>query len=228
MSDEHDSKLSESRKVLGSGLKRKPIDFVPASSHTDDLTCVAAPSVPIGDKYLAIVLKNGAFSNSSTVSDRNKSNTPGIPLSQGLLKDMICEVCRFPINRRDDEVSVGFKPHASSMAHQICLAHSYPPSDLDRKRHGVKYLSSYGWDPDSRRGLGASEEGIRVPIKAKIKNNTVGLGVEFKHQKELKKKVERLDAKQMRRKETEDRRKREKLQDIFYRSHDIVRYLGPG
>ena len=97
---------------------------------------------------------------------------------------------------------------------------------MDRSRQGFKYLSSYGWDPDSRQGLGATGKGIRAPIKAKVKNDTVGLGAKTKEAaKPLDAKVERLDAKQVRKKDMEDRRKRERLQEIFYRNDDVEKYL---
>jgi hypothetical protein len=45
----------------------------------------------------------------------------------------------------------------------------------------------------------------------------------------VKKEVkEKLDAGKVRKLEERDRRKREKLQDLFYRSEDLDRYLGSG
>lgn len=122
------------------------------------------------------------------------------------------------------------KPHETSLVHQVCLAHSHPPSHLDRNRAGVKYLSSYGWDPDSRLGLGAKGEGVRVPIKAKVKNDTVGLGVERAISKGqvVAKKVERLDAKGLRRKELEGKKREKRLQQMFYGADDVEKYLGTG
>ena len=72
--------------------------------------------------------------------------------------------------------------HCASIVHQICLPHSHPPSHLSRDHIGLKYLSSYGWDPDGRVGLGAKgKEGVRAPVgvKNKVKRDTVGLGVEL-------------------------------------------------
>ena len=110
----------------------------------------------------------------------------------------------------------------------VCLTHSYPPSHLDRSRQGLKYLSSYGWDPDSRQGLGITGEGIRAPIKAKFKNDTVGLGVRIKGYKKAPRTtaVERKDAKQVRRMDMKERRTRERLQEMFYGSDDVEKYLG--
>lgn len=95
---------------------------------------------------------------------------------------------------------------------------------------GLKYLSSYGWDPDARRGLGATETGIRAPIKSRIKNNTVGLGVKdsdrVQVQKEAKKNT-RLNAKQMRQQQAAGKKREMQLRDAFY-GKDLEAYLGPG
>lgn len=126
----------------------------------------------------------------------------------------------------------------------------------------MRYLSSYGWDPDSRLGLGATgREGIREPVRTRPKNDTVGLGMNLdrsgsddendernendvkvsekskerkrKAQASMRKKlatttsqIPRLDAKRTRLAELADRRRREKMQEMFYRSDDILRYLG--
>lgn len=77
--------------------------------------------------------------------------------------------------------------------------------------------------------MGVAGHGIRVPIKAKPKNNTVGIGAEkiFQAPKPSEKK-QKLDAKQVRQKEQEARRKRERLQELFYRNDDVEKYLGLG
>lgn len=90
-------------------------------------------------------------------------------------------------------------------------------------------MSSYGWDPDSRQGLGAKGEGIRAPIKGKVKNDTSGLGIDGRGvgtgQKQKTPPV-RLNAKQVRQQEA-DRKKREaRLRDAFY-GKDLEEYLGP-
>lgn len=43
-----------------------------------------------------------------------------------------------------------------------------------------------------------------------------------------KEKVEKLDAGKVRKMEERDKRKREKLQELFYRSEGLERYLGHG
>jgi hypothetical protein len=43
-----------------------------------------------------------------------------------------------------------------------------------------------------------------------------------------KEKVEKLDAGKIRKMGDEDRKRRERLQEMFYRSEDVERYLGSG
>jgi len=230
MSDDKDSTPLEAQRVFGAGLKRKRIDFVPAESlSSTDVAPQPNTSSSIGDRYLSIVLKNGAFPMDPDAIDTKLSNAPKRPpRQQHILKDAVCQVCNLPINAKDDAITTTSKPHESSMAHQICLTHSHPPSHLDRNRQGLKYLSSYGWDPDSRLGLGAAGEGILAPMKVKAKDDTVGLGIKLKGAKAPAKKVERLDAKQTRKREMDDRKKRERLQEMFYRNDNVERYLGGG
>ena len=233
MSDEEDSKPWEQQRIFGAGIERKRINFVPAavpSTQTTQLPPRTIPSVSPGDRYLNIVLKNGASTEDSTpisteIPNPERSTTQQRPDLEGSL----CEICNLPISAPSDPTSTAFTTHESTIAHMVCLTHSYPPSHLDRSRQGFKYLSSYGWDPDSRQGLGVTGEGIRAPIKAKVKNDTVGLGLKFKVNTKLPDaKVEKMDAKQARKKEMEDKRKRERLQEMFYRNDDVEKYLGGG
>lgn len=112
----------------------------------------------------------------------------------------------------------------------MCLNHSHPPSHVDRNRKGYTYLSSYGWDPDSRLGLGASGQGIQFPIKTRPKDDKLGIGVVLPKEGEIIKKVkiQKLDAGKVRKMHENDKRKGEKLREMFYRSDDIERYLGGG
>lgn len=109
------------------------------------------------------------------------------------------------------------------------MVHSHPPSHLDRNNIGLKYLTSHGWDPDSRQGLGVGGAGIRIPVKAKEKNDTIGIGIDSsKHGRQLAAPAitKRLNAKQVRRLEEEDKKRREKLQRMFYQNDDVAKYLG--
>ena len=184
------------------------------------------PNISAGDRYLSIVLRNGAFTD-----DDNATTTEfSCPERSSTQQQLDCEISNLPIlNALGDVRSVASADHESTIAHMACLDHSYPPSHLDRRRQGLKYLSSYGWDPDSRRRLGPRGGGIRAPIKAKVKNDTAGLGVKVKGiQKPPDPKVERLDAKQVRKLDMEDRRKRARPQDISYGNDEVEKYLGGG
>lgn len=154
----------------------------------------------------------------------------------------ICDVCNLPLTETTTSSRVttdGDKPrtpHEASIAHQVCLTHSHPPSHLDRARHGFRYLASYGWDPDSRLGLGApGREGIREPIKPKVKHDTFGLGMQIdpeavaaaqKKKQQQQEQRQKLNAKQVRLREMEAKKKSDKLREMFYRSDDVQRYLG--
>ena len=225
MGDDEDSTPFEVQRLFGAGIKRKRVDFIPAGTLSTAAPKETNPPTFTGDQYLSLVLRNGLHSKDPSNIDVNISNgTENTTQDKQAFKGAICKICNLPFHDLDNATT---KPHEASIAHQVCLKHSYPPSHLDRERQGLKYLSSYGWDPDSRLGLGASGEGIRVPIKAKVKNNTVGLGIELRESKDVpEEKMERLDAKKVRKKEQEDRRKREKLQQIFYGNDDVEKYLG--
>ena len=232
MSAEEDFSPGEQRRIFGAGIKRRRIDFVAAAAPTQaiQLSPQTTPAVSAGDRYLSIVLKNGASTEDNKLTS---AEVPGPERSatqqQHELKGAVCGVCNLPIEAPENPTSTASTNHESTIAHMVCLTHSYPPSHLDRSRHGLKYLSSYGWDPDSRQGLGATGDGIRAPIKAKVKNDTVGLGVKTKgNKKPIDAKVERMDAKQVRKKDMEDRRKWERLQQMFYRNDDVEKYLGGG
>jgi hypothetical protein len=162
----------------------------------------------------------------------------------------LCELCNLPLSAppsvdspADAETTATDKkkrgvPHEASIAHQVCLEHSHPPSHLDRTRHGLRYLAAYGWDPDSRVGLGvAGRTGIREPIKQRAKNDTIGLGMAVDHKnntatakqklrKQQQEQRQKLNAKQVRGAQLADRKKGDQLRELFYRSDDIQRYLG--
>ncbi|KAK2737666.1 hypothetical protein FQN57_007473 [Myotisia sp. PD_48] len=273
MASDDDKHLQSTHKqqAFGAGLKRKHVSFV--SSSTDrtlttgfSVTSPATSSSPappssVSDTYLSIVLPS---SSHSEIPGTTSPTTKRDPLSHPL-----CEICHLPITsvsgngdasdsgngtreaemQKDVDINSSAMPHESSLAHQVCLPHSHPPSAVDRTGAGYKYLSAYGWDPDSRTGLGPTGSGIHVPLKAKIKNNTVGLGAdslgdideekesEKRRQRRLKRLQERmllkkaknspkLNAKQARLHQDNDRKIGEKLRDSFYRSEALEKYLG--
>jgi hypothetical protein len=213
------------QRVFGAGISRKHIYFIPSSTPTP-LDSNPADGRPISDKYLSIVLPSSA---TSTLPPDQANSTASIPPQpEQATATILCEICNLPLPPSD---SVDSRPHESSIAHQSCLPHSHPPSHLPRDHIGLKYLEAYGWDPDARTGLGASEQGIRIPIKGKVKNDTVGLGVKVKKvngKVEEQKPQKNLHAKEVRKVEMEKKRKGEKLREKFYGSEDLERYLGGG
>ena len=198
---------------------------MPAAIPHEHDTPRSAPSISPGDRYLNIVLKNSEDNGPSTFTEVHRATPPRFAMQSDC-----CSICNLPRNARGEATSPAPTNHESTIAHMVCLTHSNPPSHLDRTRKGLKYLSSYGWDPDSRQGLGATGEGIRAPIKAQAKNDTVGLGVKMMMKKKAPPdtKLKKLDAKQVRKKDIEDRRKRERLQETFYGNDDVERYFAGG
>lgn len=217
-----------------------------------------APGPNIANTYLSIVLgkdKDKAQGTLSSESNPTPTHTPtfttqsapsSAPRDTSTPPPPRCEVCHLPLENdpepaaptSTDEQGEGgrkeYRPHEASLAHQICLTHSHPPSHLDRSRHGLRYLSAYGWDPDSRRGLGApGREGIREPLKGRLKVDTVGLGasvpsVSAAAAAKKPPKVTKLNAKQVRKENADSRRRGDRLREMFYQNDDVQRYLGGG
>lgn len=242
----------EDQRVFGAGIRRKRVPFVRSSQHELNTTTPARPSSTpsgpnIADRYLSIVLKQPdmASASSSTTGSRESSPPartthsappaseaiyppPPHPPSQAVDH---CEICNLPLPT--EQRSTDGHPHEATLAHQACLAHSHPPSHLDRTRAGLRYLSTYGWDPDSRLGLGAAgREGIREPLKGRIKNDTAGLGVGLDADGDRipppppPKKVQKLNAKQARKGAVEARKRGDRLRKMFFQSDEVLKYLG--
>jgi len=222
----------EDQRVFGAGIKRKRVNFIAATKTTTTPTPPRASTTRgPADRYLSIVFNRPKPENLPASSGQAETAVPTqieSPLASELLR---CDICNLSIQSTADSPATS-RPHEASIAHQVCLTHSHPPSHLDRKRPGVKYLSLYGWDPDSRLGLGATGEGIRIPIKGKPKNDTVGLGVDTKGDGKKKglvvMKIEKLDAGRVRKEEEKGRRKGDRLREMFYRNDEVERYLGGG
>lgn len=224
----------EQKRAFGSGLKRKRISFVKASDP--DLCTIPATKEnesgsSIADLYLSLVLP-----------DEKRAKTEPPPDTP-----QVCAVCSLPVT--DDEPSetlddgnttdgpggkkkaTSRQRHDASIAHQVCVEHSHPPSALDRSRMGLTYLSSYGWDPDGRQGLGVAKQGMQYPLKPKPKDDKLGLGLEVPKDVKARvpeKKPKTLDAKKSKAKVEADKKKGERLRDMFYGSDDLQRYLGRG
>jgi hypothetical protein len=245
----------QDQRVFGAGLKRKRVKFVPSTSSSVASSRTKTPAKSIGDLYLNLVLP---MESPSAESSARASPSPGSPsgassetimsLTSRKSEPQLCDICDLPLSSFDNTASIVAesplndtedlkqplpakpRPHEASLAHQVCLTHSHPPSHLDRNRKGLKYLSAYGWDPDARLGLGADGQGIQFPIKPKPKDDKLGIGVVLPKESERrrKEKPEKLDAGKVRKMYEKDRRKGEKLRDLFYRNDDVERYLGGG
>lgn len=217
--DEIDDVPLHRKRAFGSGLKRKPIAFVPAQDGDLNSTFERSkPDASIADLYLNLVLPRAASTQPSK-------------------KEEVCEVCKLPLASNpevgnDDTPEVAAyhrKHHESSLAHQVSLTHSHPPSALDRTRVGLNILESHGWDPDARAGLGAEQQGIQFPLKPKPKGDKIGIGVVVP--KDLPKKKEKpqtLDAGKVRKKAQRDKKRTQQLHRELYGNSDLEKYLGPG
>lgn len=213
------------KKPFGSGLRRNEIKFVPAStedSAVSDQTSVRPHGQSISDLYLNMVLKKPEPDEEVDEAEQTEG-------------EEVCEICKMPLQSRpaqgDSPISGKVSHHEVSIAHQVCLAHSHPPSALDRNRMGLAVLSSQGWDPDSRTGLGAAGQGTQYPIKAKPKDDKLGVGVVVPRDFQVKKDKEKpklLDAKKVRKMAAEDRKRADKLQQQIFGKVDLERYLGKG
>lgn len=275
MPDDHDEDYFlplEDQRVFGAGIRRKRVPFVRSSEHELNTTSAStgtsrdsgqAAGPSIADRYLSIVLPK----TQEPVEESGTSSTE---------ETHICEICNLPLpsttqdpdamepetetdtdtnTNTDKEARIKElqKKHAASLAHQVCLTHSHPPSHLDRTRHGLRYLSAYGWDPDSRLGLGAAgREGIREPIRGRLKVDTVGLGVRDsrdedaagsgvmgeRKRKERERRIresvegrrakvgkQKLNAKEVRKGDVEAKKRGERLQEMFYQKEDLGKYL---
>lgn len=225
--DDFDDVPLHHKKPFGSGLRRNEIKFVPASNEETEAANQQRDKTKgqsISDFYLSMVLKK----TEPAASDGEPPKPP------------VCDICSMPLTPAGDNTSSSTStsarkpagPHEASIAHQVCLAHSHPPSALDRSRMGLSVLAAQGWDPDSRAGLGVAGQGTQYPVKAKPKEDRLGVGVVVpKHgaaKKKEKEKPKLLDAKKVRKMAAEDRKRADKLQRELFGRVDLERYLGPG
>lgn len=147
-----------------------------------------------------------------------------------------CPVCALPITGSVAE-------HNASLAHQVSLEHSHPPSALDRSRMGLRALKAQGWDPDARRGLGRDGEGLRYPLKTVPKDDNLGIGAAVPksppsskrsssgpstNRQETPATKKPLGAKEMRRLAEREKKKSEALHRELYARVDVERYLKGG
>ncbi|EFY89992.1 G-patch domain protein, putative [Metarhizium acridum CQMa 102] len=209
------------KKPFGSGLKRKKIEFVRATESDDGKAAVPKPraATAIGDLYASIVLGDGQVSSASAPATTTASPQPG-PSNEG--EPDICPVCSLPI-------TTSLKEHGASLAHQVSMPHSHPPSALDRSRMGLRALKSQGWDPDARRGLGVEGEGVRYPIKTKAKDDNLGIGaaelLESQKQEPREPPPRKLTGKELKEAMAKEKQRAERLQAEIYGRVDVESYL---
>jgi hypothetical protein len=218
--DDYDDIPLQHKRPFGAGLHKKPIAFVSASGggqlkSVDDASATK-PHPNVADLYLSMVLPDNMKRRSSSAPPNTN------PPRDSPSPSDICPVCHLPL---DTDKST----HAQSFAHQVCLPHSQPPSALDRSRMGLAYLSAYGWDPDARKGLGAEQQGIQFPVKAKVKDDNLGIGMEVpKGLPPPKKKEQLLDAGKVRKMAAEEKKRAERIRRELFGDGRIERYLGSG
>ncbi|KAF1814249.1 hypothetical protein P152DRAFT_512651 [Eremomyces bilateralis CBS 781.70] len=239
------------QRIFGAGIKRKRVAFVPASAPTSTQPPLPRSSgTDVAAKYLSIVLPETPSPSSSPALSAGRTTTDGTPRDTQSAPpaaptvpaskpphhapEQICPACNQTVS------STAPNLHAASITHQISLPHSHPPSSLDRTRKGLHYLQSYGWDPDSRTGLGSRGEGIVAPIRAREKRDTAGLGLVEAMRKEgegrarleerVRERVEKgrkLGAREVREMEEGKKRRGERVMRMFREERDLERYLGP-
>lgn len=232
--DEYEIPLRD-QPYFGAGIKRKRVKFVSSSTTESQVqSSPATPSQSAADAYLSIVFKKDRpvdRSSSAPPVDRTTDATIPDGATPSPLDEhedgasnasQTCNIC----NRRTESETSAIA-HESSIAHQICLEHSHPPSHLDRRRKGLTVLESHGWDPDSRKGLGTEGDGILYPIKAKENPPRAGLGLDPRSRQAVEvARAPKLDAGKIKDLDTQGKKQAQKLRDAFYRSEDVEKYLG--
>ena len=139
----------------------------------------------------------------------------------------ICDVCGEPKKPTADDI-----PHELSWSHQLALPREKPKGSNDRIRFGFRQLEKHGYDPEERPGLGAQGQGITKPLALAPKRDKLGLG----HSASVKQSVEALqlhknartpaeaqakvhkpmNAKECKKQYEEEKRKAEKIRNLFY------------
>ncbi|CAG8197642.1 unnamed protein product [Penicillium salamii] len=233
--DEDYSLPPETQRPFTSGIRRKPVPFVRSSNLDTTTTRSTSSGRNVADAYLSIVMKTAPNTSPNTPTCQSPparaiqsapASAEATPPPNPEVPEL-CTVCKLPLGTNPET------PHEASLAHQVCLEHSHPPSHIDRTRTGFRYLANQGWNPDERLGLGASgREGIREPIKASMKFDTAALGTGLDKdgdplpKKPPPPKVQKLNAKQVRKKFEEDRNRAERMRKVFNQDERILKYLG--
>ncbi|KJZ80057.1 hypothetical protein HIM_00771 [Hirsutella minnesotensis 3608] len=215
--DDYDDIPLHRKQPFGAGLKRKRIEFVPASNTDGGIAASSKKStstICAGDLYASIVLGNRE-------PDKPRASVDVESTTTAADEPETCAVCSLPL-------TTSLRQHEMSLAHQVALAHSHPPSALDRSRMGLRTLQSQGWDPDARRGLGLEGEGVRFPIKVASKDDNLGIGAtapKTEPKAQAPKAAPRPTAKELKAMAAKERQRAERLQAEIYGRVDVERYL---
>lgn len=210
------------RRAYGSLLKAPRIAFVAEGSALETPGIVrpksTKPASEISNWYLNHVLGKPASSSApaSTTASSRTSPQPSTPptaestaslIAAHSTSEELCPTCNTPLH----------ETHNTSVAHLCSLPHSHPPHALNRSSVGLKVLTSQGWDPDARVGLGKSGEGIRAPIKLAEKKGKEGVGRKVVVGEKKTKEVKMMGAKEARKHAEKERRARMALMAEFSR-----------
>lgn len=220
-------------RAFGAGIKRKRIDFVPQSNPAEVATTSTTPKQGAGDLYLSIVLSKkprgggqpeaAQLIENSHAKDEEKADKPSIVdlrESSGERTSVICSTCNRPI-------TTSISQHETTLHHQLSLPHSHPPSSIDRTSRGLGYLSSYGWDPDARLGLGVAGSGRLHPVRATDRSDKDKLGLGATQKTVLKAiKEKKLDAVETKKKEEEIKARAARLRQLVFNSDEVNKHLG--
>lgn len=241
--EEHYTVPLRDQRYFGAGIRRKRVQFVPSAPDTTSASSLEPNAgLTASERYLSIVFgkqrppsappSSSGHTENSLDSTRKSSTDEALDQTAESRPDIsnICNICTLPIQSGEHA-----QRHESSVAHQVCLPHVYPPSALDRTGKGIGILQSYGWDPDQRLGLGAAGEGVLYPVKTNEREKRAGLGLNDDSQERRQKKkrklepqkvVKTLDVNAIRKLDASDRKKAERLRQMFYSNDEVDKYLG--
>jgi len=242
--DNYDETPLHQHHAFGAGIKRKRIDFVPQSEPSAVNSIISTiPKQGAGDLYLSIVLgkkqrrSQKGSSPETDVIPCSKTDgqvaAVGVPASAtdpqqesfvdgvaSKTSPKICSIC-------NGEIAISLSHHEATLHHQLSLPHSHPPSSIDRTSLGLSYLSAYGWDPDARLGLGASNSGRLHPVRATDRADKDKLGLGATQETKLKViKEKNLDAGETKKKEEAAKAKAARMRQLVFNSDEVNKHLG--
>lgn len=226
--EEYEVPLTDQR-IFGAGLKRKRVQFVPSSSESTTAEAIGDPTSEqpgSSNPYRRHLATNATATHEgvqSTASHPEDSVGSSAPERQD------CPICHLPI--------APDATHHASIAHQVCLPHAHPPSSIDRRRKGVAMMTTHGWDPDQRHGLGSTGQGILYPVVAREKVDKYGVGLvssalddtstSTKAVKPARKREapRNLDAGKVRARHDQQKKDDQRMREGFYGDEDVQKYL---